>query len=253
MEQTIVLPEGIRQGLDQFLQDARLAFGEALVTAVLFGSAAEGRLRPTSDVNLLLVLRHFDRKEADLLRDPFRAAHASMRLDVMFLLESEITQAMDAFAVKFSDILSRRYILFGPDPFSGLSVPRAAVLRRTRQVLMNLILRMRERYTLVSLREEQLTGVIADMTGPLRASAASLLRLEGRPAASPREALAAILSESGNPEAPKILDLIDTARREGTLPPEAAGMLLFSLLKIAEDLYTRTEKLPDHLEVKTRV
>jgi len=71
-----------------------------------------------------------------------------MRLEVMFLLETEIEPVMDSFAVKFSDILSRRRVLFGPDPFANLTIPQEAIRRRTIQVLLNCMLRMRERYAL---------------------------------------------------------------------------------------------------------
>ncbi|MHB8881157.1 MAG: hypothetical protein ACYC69_06560 [Thermodesulfovibrionales bacterium] len=243
MEQPPSLPPEISEGLGQFLQQAGQAFGGDLLSAVLFGSAAEGRLRSTSDVNLLLVLKRFDRARADMIRDPLRAAHAVIRLDVMFLLESEIGQAMDAFAVKFADILSRRRVLMGPDPFENLVIPPEAMLHRTRQVLLNLILRMRERYALVSLREEQLALVIADMTGPLRACAAALLKLEGRPAASPKEALAAILSEHPAPAATDVGSLIDQARSQGSLPSGVSGTLLFSLLNAAEQMHQRTTGL----------
>lgn len=243
MDQTHSLPPEISEGLDYFLQRAGQAFGEDLVAAVLFGSAAEGRLRSTSDVNLLLVLRRFTKTQADIIRDPLRAAHAAMHLDVMFLLESEIGKAMDAFAVKFADILSRRRVLMGSDPFENLLITPEAMLRRTQQVLLNHILRMRERYTLVSLREEQLALIIADMTGPLRACAASLLKLEGRPVASPREAFVTILSEHKSPAGIDIVSLIDQARSQGSLPPGVAGTLLFSLLEVAEHMYQRTTSL----------
>ena len=45
------------------------AFGDELVSALLFGSAAEGRLRSLSDVNLLLLLKSFDKNRADLVRE----------------------------------------------------------------------------------------------------------------------------------------------------------------------------------------
>ncbi len=45
--------------LDAVVDAARRAFGDDLRSIVLFGSAAEGRLRATSDVNLMLVLRRF--------------------------------------------------------------------------------------------------------------------------------------------------------------------------------------------------
>lgn len=239
MDQEIQIPSEFISTIQLFLNEAKQSFGDDLISAVLFGSAAEGRLRITSDVNLLLVLDRFDRQQADNIRDAFREAHAAMRLDVMFLLRSEIEPAMDAFAVKFADILNRRRILFGLDPFTHLVIQPESIRQRTRQVLLNLILRLRERYTLISLREEQLNQIVADTAGPIRACAASILFLEGQPAASPREALAAIVSESGDPQWGESLRLIDIARRKGALPPGTAGTLVFSLLGLAEFLYRR--------------
>jgi len=53
--------------LDEFVAAAREAFGHDLVSIVLFGSAAEGALRATSDVNVIVVLRAFDRGSRDAL------------------------------------------------------------------------------------------------------------------------------------------------------------------------------------------
>lgn len=239
MDQTVALPPEIDQGLCEFLIAARQAFGDELISAVLFGSAAEGRLRSASDVNLLLILKRFNRSSVDIVREPFRTAHAAMRLDVMFLLESEIEPVMDAFAVKFADILTRRRVLFGSDPFVNLVIAPEAIRRRTMQVLLNLMLRMRERYALVSLREEQLAHVVADVAGPLRACASSVLALEGRHAFSSREALALILTEQDDLQGNDIVKLIDTVRREGSLPPGTAPPLLFSLMGVAEFMYER--------------
>ena len=51
------LPQPERRILDEFVEAARAAFGPDLHSVVLFGSAAEGALRPTSDINLILVTR----------------------------------------------------------------------------------------------------------------------------------------------------------------------------------------------------
>ncbi len=176
------LPEEIQRHLDLFVAAAQTAFGDDLAAAVLFGSAADGQLRATSDVNLLLLLKRFTPPAADALRGPLRMAHAAIDLQVMFLLESELTQAADAFAVKFADIIARHRVLLGNDPFASLHTSRDAVLRRLRQVLLNQQVRMRERYMLFSLNEEQLAGAIADAAGPLRSAAASLAQLDGKPA-----------------------------------------------------------------------
>ena len=239
MSEQLQLSPEINQGLQEFVNSARGAFGDDLLSVVLFGSAAEGRLRKVSDINLILVLNRFDRQKADMVREPLRLAHASIRLDVMFLLVSEIEQAMEAFAVKFSDIMVRRRVLFGPDPFSTLTIPPDAVRRRTVQTLLNIMIRLRNRYVLVSLREEKLAVVAAETVGSLRACALSLLSLEGREAASPREALAIMLSEMGMPNPEEIERLIDNARREGFLPAGSAANLLFSLMAVAEAMHRR--------------
>lgn len=241
--QQLTLAYDIQEGLDRFVQGAHKAFGADLVSVILFGSGADGMLRPTSDVNVLLVLRKFEREQADLVRDDVRTAHAAMRLDVMFLLESEIEQAMDAFAVKFSDILTRRKVLLGSDPFAYLAVPPDAILRRTQQVLLNLILRMRSRYVLISKREEQLALVLSDMIGPLRVCAASILKLEGRAVLHPKEALESIISENRGDAGREMPSLIDTARRQGVLPPGAAASLMLDLIGVAKYMHHRTIEL----------
>src|SRR3954469_16095851 len=155
------LPEPIERTIGSFVDAAQQSFGPDLVSIVLFGSGAEQNLRATSDVNILLVLKRFDQAQADGLREPLRFAHASIELNAMFMLETEVPLAMEAFAVKFSDILHRHRVLHGSDPFADVTVPDKALLRRLRQVLLNLQIRLRERYILLSLREEQLERVIA--------------------------------------------------------------------------------------------
>ena len=55
------VPENVRRVLGDFLRAAREAFGDDdLLSVVLYGSAAEGRMRATSDVNVVLVLARFD-------------------------------------------------------------------------------------------------------------------------------------------------------------------------------------------------
>lgn len=93
--------------------------------------------------------------QVDPLREVLRMSYAAIRLNVKFILESEISVASEAFAVKFTDILNRNIILFGSNPFKNIEVSRAATLQRLQQVIVNLLLRLRERYALVSLREEQ--------------------------------------------------------------------------------------------------
>ena len=60
------LPADIADALDEFKTRSVESFGEALKSILLFGSAAEGRLRATSDVNVLMV---FTRIELDRVKE----------------------------------------------------------------------------------------------------------------------------------------------------------------------------------------
>ena len=59
------LPEAVRTTLSEFTAAAQQAFADDLVSVVLLGSAAERRLRATSDVNVVLVLRRADPKKLE--------------------------------------------------------------------------------------------------------------------------------------------------------------------------------------------
>jgi predicted nucleotidyltransferase len=223
------------------VEAARSAFADDLVSVVLFGSAAEGRLRATSDVNLVLVLRAFPAPAAERLADPLRAAQAAIRLAPLFLLDSEIAAAAEAFAAKFADIRRRRRVLLGPDPFAALVIPRAAEVARVRQVLLNFTLRTRAAFTAAAGREEQLARLVAEAAGPLRTCAAALLELEGRPPGSPRAAL----EQAAGEEFREALARLSEAREAGRLPPGVAGPILWRLVELAERLRSRAEALAE--------
>lgn len=237
------LPAEVQLSINAFVESAKAAFESDLVSVVIYGSAAEGRLRATSDVNMLLVLKQFEQLHADRLREPLRIAHAAIQLNAMFLLESEVPAAMEAFAVKFADIVARHRILFGHDPFANLNLPRDALIRRLNQVLLNLQLRLRERYVLVSLREEQLALVIADAAGPLRSSAASLLQLEGQPALAPKEALEKVVGEMNDALLAATLQDVSAAREDRQLSPGKAAPALMNLIQMTRRLRERVGQL----------
>ncbi len=237
------LPPEIEKLLESLVASAQSCFGDDLQSVILFGSGAEGHLRSTSDLNLLFVLRRFEKDRVDSFREPLRAAYMAARAAAMFLLDSETEAAAEAFAVKFEDMQRRRRVLFGEDVIARLNPSREARKVRLRQVLMNLFLRLRERYTAIGLREEQLVAVIADAAGPLRSSAASLLQLEGTAVRSPKEALARVAEKIAGTRWSPTLERVSQARETKALPPGTPGPVVFELIALAEAMYRRSERL----------
>ena len=242
-EESTQLPEVVAKNLQQFVSAATEALGPDLRSMVLYGSAAEGRLRATSDVNVLVVLAAWNSSRLDAIREPLRNAHAAIALSAMFMLEGELTAAAEAFAVKFADIMHRRRVLCGSDPFAGLAISRSAKITRLRQVLLNLLMRMRERYLSVSLREEQAARVLAQMSGPLRASAAALLELSGKPAPSPKAALETVVAGVPGTGWQEVLMALSQVREGQTLAKGVAPAMLLRLIDLAAAMYAQAQKI----------
>lgn len=240
---TADLPPDVVRALDEFVAAARAAFADRLVSVVLFGSAAEAALRPTSDVNVVLVLSSFDRASAEELRVAARQARAAICLRAMFLLEDEVAAAAEAFAQKFDDVRRRHRVLWGRDPFVALTPSRAALLRRLDQVLLNLVLRLRASYVERGQHAEQLVLAVADAAAPLRTAAASLLELQGRRALAPKQALREVARAVAGPASEATLVRMSQARETGILAAGVAAETLLELIELARALRTRLTTL----------
>lgn len=236
----------IDDALNAFVRAAEQAFGASLQAVVLYGSAAEGRLRPTSDVNVLVVLHRFERAAADALRDALRQGHAAIRLRAMLVLHTEVDAATNMFPGKFSQIIQHHRMLHGTDPFAGVLLEPRAILRCTQQELFDQQLRLRGLYVEQRQPEERLTLTVAQSAGPPRACAATLMTLEGTSPANPKEALQSLAARL-DPECGPLLGWISEARETTSLPEGAAPAALFGLSRLAGQLYRHAEQLAARL------
>jgi predicted nucleotidyltransferase len=71
-----MLPPAIAQDLQCFLRVLHSRYGEDLVSVVLFGSWVRGDARTESDIDLLVISKHFPRSRLDRHRDMFEAVKA---------------------------------------------------------------------------------------------------------------------------------------------------------------------------------
>lgn len=227
------LPARVTAALETFVRASSAALGADLQSIVLFGSAATGQLRTTSDVNVLVLLRRFDPQALDRLRPAAEAARLQLNVRPMWILVDELALAAEAFALKYGDIAQRHVVLHGTDPFDGLHIPRAALVAQLRQSLLNTVLRLRAQFVDHAEQETRLALTLADAMGPLRVAAATLAALSGSPAASPKQALAQL----AGPGASDALHDASTVREGGTLPPGAARRALLVLIGVARDLH----------------
>ena len=235
----------MQQILSGFLASAQRAFAQDLVSAVLFGSAADGSLRKLSDVNLILVLRRYDPARAQQVRNDLATAEAAILLRVMFLVQDEIPAACEAFAQKFSDILRRRVVLLGSDPFDGVSVPHVAQVRHLRQVLLNLLLRLREIHAGNESGSRSSLNMLADSTGALRSSAVLLLVLEGADAPKPKQALLNVAEQVTPGKFAGPLTKLSRLRETATLSDADAREVMIAMMELAAAMHLRAAAIKE--------
>jgi hypothetical protein len=137
---------------------------------------------------------------------------------------------MEAFALKFTDIKARHRVLYGNSPLDSFEITRDAALRRVRQVLLNLTVRLRERYVIDGDHEEQLARILADITGPIRASAATLIALRDGRTLAPKAALEAIFAGDGSWAS--CLGGLSAVHRDEHLAPGATRRLFGEVLRL---------------------
>jgi hypothetical protein len=236
------LPAAVRAWLSQASQALIDSLGQELEALILFGSAAEGLMRASSDVNLLVVLRRFDSDRIDRASAVLQDAAAAVELHPMFVLGSELALAAESFSVKFDDIAHRHLVLYGTDPFEALTIPRALLVQRLQQILFNLTLRLRTLYAVGRAREESLAALIADTAAPLRRSAYAILELRGARAPSPKAALESLAAELGGDWAHDLQSL-SKAREDLRLDPGTAGKLILRLTELSELLRQQAARL----------
>jgi predicted nucleotidyltransferase len=227
------LPAPVALVLQDFVIALRTTIGPQLDSVVLFGSAAEGRLRPTSDINLLVLAEGLTLAQLDALRPTLHEGRAAVGLKVMFLESAELPHAMEAFAVKFSDIKARHRVLYGRSPLESLQITREAAVRRLRQVFLNLSLRLREQYVIDGDHEERLARLLADATGPIRAGAATLVALRDGRSLTPKAALEDLFAGD---EWAECLRGLSAVHRDEHLPHGATRRLFGDALRLLVSL-----------------
>jgi hypothetical protein len=132
--------------LDQLVEKLQKAYGERLVSVVLYGSAASGDYQPKfSDYNILCVLSELSTRELGAATDIFRwwREHASPA--PLLLTEQEVATSTDCFAIEFTDIQRHHKLLFGKDLVSNLVVDRCFYRAQVEHDLRAKLLRLRQK------------------------------------------------------------------------------------------------------------
>jgi hypothetical protein len=132
--------------LQQLLDKLQKAYGERLVSVVLYGSAATGEHHEKfSDYNVLCVLSEITPRELAAGEAIFRWWREQGSPAPQLLTEAEVAGSTDCFAIEFHDIQQHHRLLYGKDVVDGLQVDDSFYRAQVEHELRAKMLRLRQK------------------------------------------------------------------------------------------------------------
>jgi hypothetical protein len=169
--------------LSQLVEKLRKAYGDQLVSVVLYGSAAGGNHHSKfSDYNILCVLNQISPRELATSQDVFRWWREQGNPSPLLLSELEVATSTDCFAIEFHDIKAQHRILFGQDVITPLEVDDSFYRAQVEHDLRAKLLRLRQKAAGMLSDQDLLRRLLADSISTFCVLFRHALLLAGVPA-----------------------------------------------------------------------
>lgn len=134
------------KALTQLVEKLRKAYGDRLISIVLYGSAADGDHHPKySDFNVLCVLNAITPRELRDGEEIFRWWRGLGSPSPLLLSEHELATSTDCFAIEFLDIQHQHRLLYGRDVVATLVIDRSFYRAQVEHDLRAKLLRLRQK------------------------------------------------------------------------------------------------------------
>lgn len=150
------LSERLKSTSDMFLAQVREAFGENLVTVVLYGAAARGESpagKKIPYINYLVVIQ--DNSPSELARCArfMNTWRKHLIVTPLFLRNGFISRSLDTFPLEFMDMQAAYHVLYGEDVLADIVFSRRHVRSQCERELKGKLLHLRAEY--LTLRKDK--------------------------------------------------------------------------------------------------
>lgn len=132
--------------LSQLVERLQKAYGESLVSVVLYGSAAaDDRQARFSDFNVLCVLLEITARELHCAEETFRWWREQGSASPLLVTEDELASSTECFAIEFNDIKRQHRLLYGKDVVTPLQLHNRFYRAQVEHDLRAKLLRLRQK------------------------------------------------------------------------------------------------------------
>ncbi|MBN2202394.1 hypothetical protein JW777_10600 [bacterium] len=178
----------IQKTADAFTRDLREAFGDDLVSVVLYGSAATGDFQPKkSDFNFMVVLSPEGIRLIKKARKLVNRWERARILFPLFVTEEWIRLSSDSFPVEFFGMKQAYRVIEGKDVLAGLDVSAGDLRLQCERELKGKLLHLRAESLLGRGKPKAVRTLISKSIVTYASLFRVLLFLKGKPVPGTRE------------------------------------------------------------------
>jgi hypothetical protein len=236
----------MEQVLTQLVEKLQQAFGDRLVSVLLYGSAAAGdRQSKFSDWNILCVLTDISRNELGASEKVFRWWREQGSPSPLLLTENEVATCTDCFAIEFHDIQRHHRVLYGKDVVAAVEIDNSFYRAQVEHDLRAKLLRLRQKAAGMLSEPDQLRRLLVDSVSTFCVLFRHALVLDGVDAPSrKRDVVAAAAAHFGMDPLPceKLLDIREERVKPREVDPvslldaylQAIGVVIAAVDRVAK-------------------
>ena len=169
--------------LNQLVERLQKAYGDRLVSVVLYGSAAVGDHHGRySDINILCVLQQLTPRELGESESIFHWWRELGNPAPLLMSTDEVASSTDCFPIEFHDIQERHRILYGKDVVADLKIDDVFYRAQVEHELRAKLLRLRQKAAGVLSDKTLLLQLLTDSLSTFCVLVRHAIRLHGVPA-----------------------------------------------------------------------
>lgn len=229
--------------LDDLVTQLRAAYGAALRTVVLYGSAASGEQRPgRSSYNVLVIVSELGMPQLRAASATARAWNEAGHPPPLTLTLAEWLSSSDVFPIEYADILDRHRVLHGDLPLDGVTVAPADLRVEVEQQSLGKLLQLRQGILAAGGVPKRQLELLEASLSTLMVVFRAVLRLSGGQPSADYEALATQTGTAAGFDPTAFVRVVRHVRGTQKLAPEAAEGILASYLTSLEALVAYVDR-----------
>lgn len=170
----------MQQVFAELVERLKGAFGDNLVSAILYGSAVTGDWNErSSDFNVLCVLSRITVRELEASEPVLKWWREKGNFSPLLMTREEVRLSTDCFPMEFQDMKAHRHVLYGEDVITDIVIDRSFYRAQIEHELRSKVLRLRQKAAELFLRPDALLRLQTDSLSTFCVIARHALILKG--------------------------------------------------------------------------